>query len=164
MSIQWKSVARDTLIIFLLTFLGGFVIGFAVASANAPVSMAAIGLSNVLFATVGFCISGCLSPIQRFRHLGVVLAVVWLLGLVNLLIMDNLNILTWIVSLIPLAVAMLVGGGISFLFVRGRGLAEDPIPQDLTELMSKPEMQPNQPFQADRDPRERGPRPLNSNR
>ena len=69
MALNWKGVARDVGIVFVLTFLGGLVVGLTSGLTGAEVNVIAIALSNIVFGTVGFTISGCIVKINRFRHL-----------------------------------------------------------------------------------------------
>ena len=57
-------ILRDIVIIVALTFIGGFVIGLAVAPTSSR-GMLAIAASNLLLGTVGFVISGCLAVRNR---------------------------------------------------------------------------------------------------
>ena len=113
--IRWKALIRDAVIIFVLTGLGGFVIGLASAGSDLP--MAAVGVSNIIFMIVGFTISGCIVRRQRFRHLLHVALAVWLLGAFNMLF-PAIGLVQWLASIIVIAVSMLIGGGISHIFVK----------------------------------------------
>ncbi|MCX6544005.1 MAG: hypothetical protein NTV05_06270 [Acidobacteria bacterium] len=111
----WLAVVRDVVIIYALTFLGGFVVG--VAGGQGPRGAVAIGLSNVLFGIVGFTISGCLARVKRWRHLTAVATVVWLASGANIFFGAG-TVLTWILGIMPTGVVMAIGGGLSHLFVR----------------------------------------------
>ncbi|HLY58550.1 MAG TPA: hypothetical protein VKS60_23510 [Stellaceae bacterium] len=113
-------ILRDVLIIFGLTFLSGFVVGFLFAfrgASGTPAYAVALGLSNLVFGTVGFVISGCLAPPGRWRHLLLVAVGVWLLSLANVAFM-GVPFLQWAFLVIPIAIIMGVGGGLSYLFRR----------------------------------------------
>ncbi len=117
MAIEWKGVARDVAIVFVLTFLGGLVVGFTSSLTGGEVNVLAIALSNIIFGTVGFTISGCIVKINRFRHLYQVALGVWLLSLVNVAL-GLVDIQQWLVSILSVLLMMGMGGGLSYLFVR----------------------------------------------
>jgi FtsH-binding integral membrane protein len=117
MAVAWKSVARDVGIVFVLTFLGGLVVGFTTSMAGAEVNVVAIALSNIVFGTVGFTISGCIVKSNRFKHLYQVALGVWLLSLINVAF-GVVDIQQWLVSILSVLLMMGMGGGLSYLFVR----------------------------------------------
>ena len=126
MAIEWKGLARDVAIVFVLTFLGGLVVGFTTSMVGAEVNVAAIALSNIVFGTVGFTISGCIVKINRFKHLYQVALGVWLLSLINVAF-GLVDIQQWLVSILSVLLMMGMGGGLSYLFVRTPP-AEQPSP------------------------------------
>src|SRR5262249_26326395 len=77
---QIGAIIRDVLIIFVLTALGGFIVGVAMAGPTRDQQkfLHAIALSNISLGAVGFAISGCLAPGKRWAHLGYVAIGVWL--------------------------------------------------------------------------------------
>ena len=109
-------ILRDIVIIVALTFIGGFVIGLAVAPTSSR-GMLAIAASNLLLGTVGFVISGCLAVRNRWRHLPYVGLGVWLAGLMNVLFF-GFGIVQWFFSIIAVALMMGIGGAISYVFKR----------------------------------------------
>jgi len=113
-----RVLIRNTFIVWILTFLAGFVVGFAQGlGAIAPSNwMAVIALGNFIFGIVGFTIVGAMTKISRFKHLFKVMLAVWALSLINVLI-GPFTLTNWILSFLFLLVTMLVGGAISFLFV-----------------------------------------------
>lgn len=112
-------ILRDIAIIVGLTFIGGFVIGLA-GSYRSPRGMLAIAASNILLGTVGFVISGCLAPGNRWRHLAYVGLGVWLFGLFNVLFL-GFGIVQWFFGIILVALMMGVGGAISYAFKKDTG-------------------------------------------
>lgn len=117
---RWIEVSRDVLMIFLLTGLGGLVIGIATGgpSASPQRYVIALAASNILFGAVGFAISGCLAPRARWRHLGKVAVWVWLLSLLNIAFFGT-TVAQWLASSIFVAATMGLGGLISFAFKKG---------------------------------------------
>ena len=75
-------IIRDVVIIWALTFMGGFVAGVALGGlpGQAQRLAVAVGVSTWLFGTVGFTIAGCLAPPDRWRHIGFVALGVWIMS------------------------------------------------------------------------------------
>jgi len=111
-------VARDVGGIFILTALGGFVIGLAsriLASSGPPVIL--IGLSNILLSVVGFVVAGCITRRNRWPHLVLVALGLWLVSAVNLAF--GFSALQWVLSVFVIFAAMGLGGGIASAVARG---------------------------------------------
>ena len=87
--IRWKALIRDVIIIFVLTALGGIIVGIAAAGGDLP--MAAIALSSIIFCVIGFCVAGCMAKLNRFRHLFHVAVAVWLFNALDLQKISNLS-------------------------------------------------------------------------
>jgi hypothetical protein len=79
--VNWKAIARDTLIVWCFTALGGLIVGFAfglLGAAESPKALLAIGFSNLVFGAVGFIIVSAFartespspSSDRRRRHSG----------------------------------------------------------------------------------------------
>jgi hypothetical protein len=120
--IRWKAIIRDVIIIFVLTSLGGFILGFA--AGNNKVPMDAVGLANILFSAVGFTISACADKQNRSRHLVHVGIAVWLLSALNML-STRMTVVHWVFAIISVAISLLVGWGLSYLFVRSSRVEEE---------------------------------------
>jgi hypothetical protein len=107
-------IIRDVIIIWILTSMGGFVIGFALAGLpDAKVREAgAYAVSNLLFGTLGFTIAGFLAPSRKWRHLGIVAIGVWFTSLINVMFL-GVSVPQWIGGAIFLAIFMGLGGAIS---------------------------------------------------
>jgi hypothetical protein len=101
-------------VIFLITFLGGFVIGLAGPMEPSRKAIA-LAVSNIIFGSIGFAISGSLVKVNRFHHLGVVAIGVWLVSLINV-IAFGLSFANWALSIVIILIMMGLGGAISFLF------------------------------------------------
>ncbi len=114
-----KIILRDALIILILTFVGGFIIGLCrpMFKMSDQEFMSLIGLSNLLFSVIGFTIAGSLSPNQRWKHLLLVTLCVWPMGLINLFF--GIPVIQWVISILPLLITMAIGGAISYLFAKG---------------------------------------------
>jgi len=116
-------VIRDVVIVLVFTFIGGLVIGIAIGSSGGPKNPSAMALalavSNILMSTIGFTISGCLARGPRWRHLAIVALGVWAFSLVNVFI-TGMTFTTWLGAGIFIAVAMGLGGGLSYIFKRSR--------------------------------------------
>jgi hypothetical protein len=111
-------IARDVVIIWVLTSLGGVVAGVAGPRQTTETVWTSTGviLSNVLFSIVGFCISGCLAKRSRWKHLGYVAFFVWLTSIVNVFL--GFPFEQWLSSVYLPFLLMGVGGGLSYLFKR----------------------------------------------
>ena len=114
MPIRWLDVLRDAL---------ALVIASALVQAAALGAGASAGATEALvfgvFA-VGFCVSGCLSPRRRFRHLGLVAFATWmLLALIAALTGSSDRPSAYVAVLInQTLLAMLVGGVASLAIVK----------------------------------------------
>jgi hypothetical protein len=112
--IRWGAVLRDVIIIWILTALAGFVIGFT--SPPKDNFMMGYALANLVFGSVGFTISGCMAKVGRWKHLFIVAIGVWIVGLINIIIAP-INIMQWFFGFIFIVLIMAIGGGLSYLFV-----------------------------------------------
>jgi hypothetical protein len=111
--IRWGAVLRDVVIIWILTALAGFVVGFT--SPPEANRMMGYALANLIFGSVGFTISGCMAKIGRWKHLLVVAIGVWIVGLINIFIVP-INLTQWFFGFIFIVFIMAIGGGLSYLF------------------------------------------------
>ena len=115
MKIRWRGVIRDVFIICFLTFIGGLVVQ---TSVGAPATrFKAFVLSNLFLQIVGFTIGGCITKTKRIKHLFIVSIGVWIVNLLNI-VSGASTFALWLVSLLPTLLMMLIGGALSFLFVR----------------------------------------------
>ena len=115
-------VLRDVIFVTVLSGFGGFIVGFASTNHNTPLYIYSLAISNSLFLTIGFTISGCLAVGNRWRHLAIVAAIVWAVSIFSV-IFFGLTFIQWAASVVAIAIFALIGGGISLLF-KGRTLAE----------------------------------------
>jgi hypothetical protein len=111
------AIIRDVAILWGLTFARGLIIGILrIGGADPTARMVVIGLSNLLFAIIGFTISGCLTGGNRWRHLFIVAVIVWLSSLVNLVF--GIHLAQWIIALPMTLIMMGIGGAISYAIRR----------------------------------------------
>lgn len=122
---NFPRVARDVLIVSALLFIGGFVIGVAGGSMNDATGRIAMGISNIIFSVLGFCIVGAMKKKDRFKHLTVVALGLWLFSLTNIFFF-NVSFMSWIFSIFIIFISMGVGGALSFLFAKN----PQPLQQD----------------------------------
>lgn len=111
------AIIRDVVLINVVTFILGFFLGFAMPNHSFEEMIPTIALFNIVILTLGFLISGCAAKVNRFRHLRAVAILIWLGSIVNIYIIPGASLLTWLISSIPIAITMLIGGGLSFLVV-----------------------------------------------
>ena len=111
--VRWKDVFRDVAVIWVMTFLGGYI--FAISTTYTKPPVLAIAAMNILLMVVGFTISGCLAKVDRFGHLSTVATCIWLLGLFNA-VTPYFTLQRWMVSIIPIIFSASVGGACS-LFI-----------------------------------------------
>jgi FtsH-binding integral membrane protein len=114
--VRWKIVVRDVILIFILTGVGGFLIGLAATASGGGAPMPVIAASNIALSILGFAISGALTRSDRIRHLLMVALLVWILSLVNLLL--GFSLVQWLLGGPAILFACVVGGGIAALLFR----------------------------------------------
>jgi len=111
-------IIRDVAIVWVLTAIGGFVIGVSGGSHGDPRRhQVALVISNFLLGTVGFMIAGCLAPRPRWNHLAYVALGAWLTSLINV-IFFHVTVPQWMFSALFMGIIMAVGGGLSYVFKR----------------------------------------------
>ncbi|EEF59018.1 hypothetical protein Cflav_PD2067 [Pedosphaera parvula Ellin514] len=116
---RFGPIVRDVALIFVLNLIGGFI---AAVAANGTQKgeqqfLRAILLCNLSFGTLGFTISACLAPGNRWRHLHYVGLGVWLTGLINV-VFAGIGIGQWVLSLFVIFIMEVIGGAISYAFKR----------------------------------------------
>jgi len=110
-----RAILVDVGIIFGLSFGGGFVVGFvaALTRASAGVAMVGLAVSNIVFITIGFVLSGCRAPRgKRWPHIAWVALGLWLVSFINVMFF-GVPIGQWVASAFLLSVCMGIGGGLS---------------------------------------------------
>jgi hypothetical protein len=113
-----KDIILGVVLVCVLTFLGGFVIGVTVRSSGLPPPQAVLALvvSNFVFSVVAFCITGVRVKTERFKTLFVVALICWLLSALNMLLIPTFTPVQWVFSSVFILVTMGIGGGLSYLF------------------------------------------------
>jgi hypothetical protein len=146
----WKAIGRDVIIILVLRALGGFVAGLAAGGTEEPPwltyvfahfafgipGFTIIGcLANFAFGIAGFTIIGCLAKENRLEHLVAVGGLVWMISAFTVRF-GGITVGMWVVSIAGIAVTLLIGWGLSCIFVRA---AKTPVaPDDSQESESGP--------------------------
>ncbi|WP_414570568.1 hypothetical protein [Nostoc sp. CCY 9925] len=111
------AIIRDVVLINVFSFIVGVLLGFAMPNLSFEEMLPTIALFNFVILTLAFLISGCAAKVNRFRHLRAIAILIWLGSIVNIYIVPGASLLTWLISSIPIAITMLIGGGLSFLVV-----------------------------------------------
>ena len=119
MKMDWRTVARDALIVTLILWAGTRALG----SMLPDVSENAFGAIKIVLMSIGFCISGCFFKARegRIKHIGRVALLAWAISFINLFTAPDRTILHWVFSLWPFALGAAIGGGASFLIVKDSG-------------------------------------------
>jgi hypothetical protein len=113
-----KLIVIDVLIISALMFIGQMVAGFIVPLMGSRNMALFAGLSNFVFGTLAFALTGMRAPNgNRWPHLMLVAAMVWLTGLLNVAI-NNFSFGLWLLSLAFVGLWMVLGGLISMRIKR----------------------------------------------
>ena len=119
MRIDWKRLCIDAAVLFLLTFVGGFLVGFLAGLNAQQINLPLLGLSNLILATVGFAISSYRIREGRWVHLALLAGIFWISGLVNAVI-GFTDFSGWLMSAVPTLVFMALGGGIGWAMAKNR--------------------------------------------
>ena len=111
-----RKILIDTVIVWSLTFFGGFVVGFVLSAsgiADANIKISLLAISNVFFSILGFFIVGMRNDERYWLHLSSVALFSWLSGFVNLLFGHNFTLI--FISILMVFGCMLIGGGLGLL-------------------------------------------------
>ena len=121
MFINWRAVVRDAVLIYLLIFLGGFVLGFSgIRVAEHPTVYRLMG--NFL-TVVALTISACIMKSNRLRHLLLVVVAVWIIASTNIPLGFK-TFASWFGSIVYFAILALLAWGLSYVFLRLAGDSE----------------------------------------
>ena len=125
MKIKWLRVVRDVVILTIMLFIGGFIAG---AAAGGMPNTISLFVATLLMGTLGFCLCGCLTTENRWKHLFIVALGFWLTNFLP--VIPNINSLSaWVFSVFEVFVPMLIGGFLASILVRGRKLEEKQVEQ-----------------------------------
>ena len=113
MKIKWLRVVRDVVIVTVFLVIGGFIVG-----STGIVTKQLMAVSSLLLGTLGFCLCGCLTIENRWKHLFIVGLGVWLTNCLPLLPSLLSNELTWILSVAIIFVPVVIGGAFSLGLAR----------------------------------------------
>jgi hypothetical protein len=113
------AVIRDAGLIILLTAISGFIIGLMSAETDLESLLPLLACFNLLILVVGFTVSASVADHGRWQHIGAVGVIVWLFGIINIPL-GLANIATWLLSALFIAVCLVVGGSLSYVFKRRR--------------------------------------------
>jgi membrane protease YdiL (CAAX protease family) len=128
---RWKIIIRDAVLIFILWWSGGTVVGEAtgrLSSARgfgdlAPETL--LGAGTLAFLAIGFTISGLLARRDRTRHLFMVALLVWTLSIYAIFFSGFLFLTVWLIDGALIVFASVVGWGVADLLTRS-GARIDP--------------------------------------
>jgi hypothetical protein len=116
------SVIRDIVIIVALGLIGAFCVGGPAAMYlfhTRLLRVLALGCSILVFMTGGFTLSGYLAVGNRWRHLALVAAGVWLVDLAEVAFSRH-TLIDWMKSGLFVIVMMSLGGMLSHALRRSR--------------------------------------------
>jgi LytS/YehU family sensor histidine kinase len=108
-------VVRDVVIVTVFLSIGGFIVGFATQGMFTNESLA---VACLLQGTLGFCLCGCLTIENRWKHLFVVALGVWLANMLWYLLPTEFDVLALVLSVFIVFVPMVVGSALSMLLVK----------------------------------------------
>jgi hypothetical protein len=125
MRVNWKifkEPLRDAAIIYGLTVVGGFILGFSGIKV-APETMVFYNVMGMFMGILGFTIIGCTTKHNRVKYLPIVVLILWLITFSNVA-MGVITSWNWVLSIYGMAIWMLLGGGLSYIFVRGTSASQ----------------------------------------
>lgn len=114
-----KAVIRDFVILEILLTLGAYILGPVIVGTGLPelAIVGIFGLLSIFIQTFSYCLFGCLIKDNRWPHLHKVGLMVWVASFLNV-ILFQVPAMSWVSSFFIMLFAMLVGGGLSFLYVQ----------------------------------------------
>lgn len=114
MKIKWLRVVRDVVIVTIILFIGGIV----AASGGIPTSKVEMLLPSILMSIIGFCLCGCLTIENRWKHLFIVAVGVWLINCLPSLPNLPVSLLAYVLNVSIIFIPMIIGGAISVVLVK----------------------------------------------
>ncbi|GAF86423.1 unnamed protein product [marine sediment metagenome] len=115
MRVRWLRVLRDIIIVTIFVFVGGFIVGFATQGLFTKESML---VATLFLGTLGFCLCGCLTTENRWKHLFIVASGVWLVNMLWELLPKQFSMLAWVLSIFIIFIPMVIGGALSSILVK----------------------------------------------
>jgi len=119
MKIKWLRVVRDAVIVTVFLVIGGFIVG-----STGIVTIQSLTVSSLFLGTLGFCLCGCLTIENRWKHLFILALGVWLINCLPQLPSLPFSVLAWVLNVGIVFVPMIIGGALS------SGLARTPKQKD----------------------------------
>lgn len=121
-------IIRDVALIFGLTYIGA-IVGerLTTLTAESGLKLLQLAVINILPAPLGFIISGCLAPCNRWRHLTFVAFGVWLMNLNGVLFRGSFHFDWWMVIFVSVAFWGVIGVAISYAFKRTGEILSRPV-------------------------------------
>ena len=125
MGIRWLCVIRDVVIVTFFTMVGGFIFigGLTSQGEYMKVSMA---VAAFLLPILGFCLCGCLTIENRWKHLFIVASGVWVIYMSYYLLPQKFSMLDWVFSILNIFIPMAIGGAFSLILVKAPEQKEKP--------------------------------------
>lgn len=118
MDLNWARVVIDAIIVFVLSFIAGFIGGLLMAAVGGT-NPVLIEVLNPIFIIGGFAYVSSRAPGNRWKHLFAVAIVTWLISLVQVLFGLS-DIFSWLVSLIVILILMAIGGWLGSMLASRR--------------------------------------------
>lgn len=115
MKIRWLIVVRDVIIVTVFLGISGFIVGFATQGDYTDISMA---VSGAFLSTLGFCLCGCLTIENRWKHLFIVAVGVWLINCSYQIPSLQFDVLAWVLNVAVIFIPMVIGGAFSLMLVK----------------------------------------------
>ena len=145
--LHWGVLLRDIGIVFVLSCIGGLIVGASNPYGTATEKMAGMVIANIFSITGGFVIVGCLTKENRWAHLVRVAVGAWLTGLLGV-VFGITTVLQWLGGVVVIFLFMGLGGWISsFLSSRRQPTPSDVVPKkaSLTAESRPPAADPQKP-------------------
>lgn len=119
MNLNLQRVAIDTLIIYALTFLAGFVLGLIAGVMGTEVNAGTLSIAVLVLTCAGFAYSSYRAEGNRLMHLSAVGAGLWLVSGTNVLF-GFAGVSEWMYSILIILVCGTIGGGIGVLLAKAK--------------------------------------------
>ena len=117
---HWKRIIRDIMIILVLTFFGGFILGLAGSSVGIEIPEQTRGLVNIIFITISGAIIGYIIRYKiedKFNYVTLVGFLVVIISLINCWLYD-VTFLKWAWGGVMTIMFLWVGFALSSILVK----------------------------------------------